>query len=78
MRILPIKPELFQTGSCYVSQFQLSLFRSSTGLTAFGNVLHSRACSLLHLVMSTALFTDIGVTKADCDIKDQLCQLKAF
>src|SRR5436309_7467087 len=77
-KIFIVQTKLFQAGTGYIRQFELSLFGGTCRLAAFSYVLHSTAGRLHHLVVSSAALLNIAVTETHSHVIDQLCHLKAL
>src|SRR6185295_7632563 len=58
-------------------QLELGFLRSSRGLAALGDVLHSAAGRLHHLVAGSAAAVDVTLAETYRDVVDQLRQLEA-
>jgi hypothetical protein len=76
--ILIVEAQLFQAGARYVGQLHLHFFRSTAGLTPFGDILYTAPRRLNHLVVRAAALADVAITKPDRHVKDKLRYLKAL
>jgi hypothetical protein len=76
--IFVVEPQLLQAGPRDVGQLELSFLRSARRLAPLGNVLHSAARRLHHLIASSAPAVDVSLAETYRNVVDQLPQLEAL
>jgi len=59
--VLIIQAQFFEAGAGHVRELQFHLLRGAAGLAALGDVLHSAARGLHHLIMGADAVTRLGL-----------------
>lgn len=76
--VFVVKAEFFEAGPGYIGELELHLAGSAAGLTSLGNVLHTTARRLDHLVVGAATGIDKAITESHGQVEGELRDLEAL